>query len=490
MPLLFAFSVPVGGAVVTDVRGLVGILQRADWTRLSLSAQASDGSQVLVAPGMCYRYEDAEYLTGCDGGRPWEMDEDEDDQSQSVHWVSGPQAPLARLLCPAWLLDSSRLEVRGSSRACGRDALDVVMTRRPSLRTGPISADDLAERVEVLVDAESGVLLRVATLDEDGQSEVLELVRADFTPVIDASLFQPPPGSRVAEGFGDAFSGPLRPAWQAARTIGGLAAGALGAWIRYSPPRRAATADSGGIDSAAEIPRDEPAPDGGQDQAPVSDEVLDLLHAGGPTELRATLHDWLDIGVITASVPGEARRVGLGGLGLLMDAVSEKSRAAHMVSEIRFAGPGMYQIDRQYQVRRLPRTLACDGQRHWQVYADKITREPAKPPPGDIGNLADPSWLLRWTLSGGALVAVGGRSAYQIRARRRTGDAGSAPALFPAAAAVIDLELGIILRLTFYIGDKPVQRYELRDVTTSVGDFRPRTPDGLPVVEQSRRFHP
>jgi hypothetical protein len=476
------------GAVVTDVRGLIGLLQRADWTRLSLSAELSDGSKVLVAPGMRYRYESAEYQTGCDGGRPWEIDEEEDDRSGSVHWVSGPQAPLARLLCPAWLLDSSQLEVRGSTQVCGREALDVVMTRRPTLRTAPVSAEAMAEVVEVVVDAESGILLRIPEWDEEDRPGVLEIVRADFSPVIDASRFQPPPGSRIAEGFGDAFSGPLRPAWLAATTLGGLAAGALGAWIRYSPSRRTAASDSGGIDYAAEIPRDEPAPDRAHDGAPVSDDILCLLHAGGPTELQATLHEWVDIGAAAASVPGSARRAGLGGLGLLMDAVSEKGRAGHMVSELRFAGPGIYQVDRRYQSRRRAKTIACDGQRRWQVYADKITTEPARRPPGDIGNLADPSWLLQCTLSGGAEVALDSRSAYQINAVRRTtgGDAGSM--LFPAAVAVIDAELGLMLRLTFYIGDMPVRRYELRDVTTSVGDFRPGMPEGLPVVEQARPY--
>lgn len=474
---------------MTDVPGLIGLLQRADWTRLTLSAELNDGSKVLVAPGMRYRYESAEYLTGCDGGRPWEIDEDEEDQRQSVHWVSGPRAPLARLLCPAWLLDGSRLEIRGSTRICGREALDVVMTRRPTLRTAPVPADEAAEVVEVLVDAESGILLRIPELDEDEGPDVREFVRADFAPVIDASRFQPPPHARIAEGFGSAFSGPLRPARLAATTVGGLAAGALGAWIRYSPSRHTATSDSDGIDyGEKKIPRDEPPPDRTQSGPPVSDELLRLLHADGPPKLQATMHHWVDIGGAAASVPASARRAGLGGLGLLMDAVSAKTRTAHMISEIRFARPAVYQVDRRYQQRRSPTTIACDGQRYWQVYADKITTGPAQEPPADIGDLADPSWLLQSALSGGSTVTLAGRSAYQISAARRKGAPVPGPMLFPAAVAVVDTELGIILRLTSYIGDNPVQRYELRDVTTSVGDFRPRIPDGLPVVEQSGRF--
>jgi hypothetical protein len=208
-----------------------------------------------------------------------------------------------------------------------------------------------------------------------------------------------------------------------------------------------------------------------------------------PQPESATMHQWLDMGAVAASAPDSARRAGLGGLGLLIDAMSEKTPTVHMVSEVRFAGPGVYQVGHRYRQRRRPTTMACDGQRRWEVYADKITTRPAQPPPADIGDLADPSWLLQWTLTGGDVVRLGGRSAYQISAVRRKGDSVAGPMLFPAAVAVVDAELGIILRLTSYIGDNPVQRYELRDVTTSVGDFRPEIPDGLPVVEQSRPFH-
>jgi hypothetical protein len=40
---------------MTDEAGLIGLLYRADWTRLSLSAQLNDGSTVVIAPGERYR---------------------------------------------------------------------------------------------------------------------------------------------------------------------------------------------------------------------------------------------------------------------------------------------------------------------------------------------------------------------------------------------------------------------------------------------------
>src|SRR5258707_14984038 len=96
---------------------LVGLLHRADWTRLSMSAQVSDGSTVLIAPGRRYRYQAGEYVTGCDGDRPWELsDEDADVVDGSVHWISGPDPPHRVLLCPACLLERSRLGEPGPVR--------------------------------------------------------------------------------------------------------------------------------------------------------------------------------------------------------------------------------------------------------------------------------------------------------------------------------------------------------------------------------------
>jgi hypothetical protein len=474
---------------LSDERGLVGLLHRADWRRLSMSAEVSDGSAVLIAPGKRYRHQSAEYVTGCDGGRPWELSLDGDDPDGSVHWISGPEPPLPRMLCPAWLLEDSELQVQGRVRACGRDALDVVMTRRAGQRGGPVAADDTSARRRVLVDAELGILLRIA--EPGREPEVTELLSADFDPVTDPRLFAPPAGSRIAEGLGESLGGALGPAWWAAKTAAGLAAGALGAWIRYSPSRRAQPAAADGIDLVAAMPGDEPPPDLSPDHVPggppVGDDLLSLLHAGGPDQFAATLHQWFGLGGLASSVPAAARRAGFGGLGLLMDAISETPATAHLISRVRVAGQGRYQVDHAYQPRGGPVTIACDGLQRWQVYPDKIIIGPARPLPHDIRQLADPSWLLRCWLSGGTMVPAGSRGTYRLNAGRRQGD-DSLALMFPAAVAVVDADMGLVLRMTSYIGANPVQHHEFRDVTTDVGDFRVKIPGDLPTVEESRPF--
>jgi hypothetical protein len=470
---------------MTDEAEVIRLLHRADWTRLSLSAQVNDGSTVVVAPGQRYRFETAGYITGCDGARPWRVsDEDDDDDADEVHWFSGPEPPLRDLLCPAWLLAGSRLEVGGRTRACGRDALEVAVTARSTLYERRMSR--LPEGlVEAVVDAELGILLRVVRPGREPQTT--ELVAADFDRDIDPDQFAPPPGSLRAEGFFEALGwrGGGLP-WRAAKTAGGLAAGGLGAWIRHGPKPADQTAPDDSLDIFPAIPAKDPAPVVSSDGLPigarVDDDLLNLLHAGGLTAFTATMHEWTDIGALASQTPASARRAGLGGLGYFMDAVSESAGAARQICTLRIAGPRLYQIDRSHQPRRGPVTIACDGEHLRKVYADKITIGPAEPLPSDVGQLADPSWLLQCWLAGGESVTADGRPAFRMTVARRR-EYPYLDMLFPVAVAVVDAELGFIVRLTSYLGAKPVCRYELEGLTPVTGDFQVDLPTGLPVTE-------
>jgi hypothetical protein len=334
--------------------------------------------------------------------------DDEDDVGGRVHWVSGPEPPLPELLCPAWLLVGSRLQVRGRVRACGRDAWDVLVTQRPGARgavTGVLSG-----RVEAVVDAELGIVLRLVRDAEAPEPEVAELVRLDVDVVIDPARFVPPPGSRLGESLGEALGGGGL-TWRAARVVAGVAAGGLGAWIRYSQSARRRPAAGSGGDGEAQMPRSDPAPeitaDGVPGGPPVSDELLSTLQGGGGGHFTAAVHQWIDVAALASQVPEGARRAGFGGLGLLADAVSEQPAATHLVSAVRFGGPGQYRVDHRYSPHRGPKRIVCDGQRRWQVRDGTATVGPAEPPPGDVADLADPSWLLQCRLSGGEPVTVG-----------------------------------------------------------------------------------
>jgi hypothetical protein len=407
-----------------------------------------------------------------------------------VHWIGSPEPPAPKLLCPAWLLVGSRLEVRGRGQVAGRDAWEVTVTKRPGTAVAVTGA--LAGRTAAAVDAELGIVLRLAEDADGSEPAVTEVVSLELGPVTGPQDFAPPPGSRISETLGE-MQGGAGLAWRAVKTAGGLAAGGLGAWIRHSAARAAPSQAAGEM---GEMPPCDPAPDLSAGRVPagpqVSDEVLSKLHQGGAGHFEATMHQWMDVAAAASRVPAGARSAGLGGIGRLADAVSELPATAHLVSAVRVGGPGQYQVDSSRWQRTGPGIIACDGQRCWQVREGTATVGPAESMPGDIGSLADPSWLLECRLSGGEPVTVGGRPACRLSvARRGPGWASPPPQLlFPAAVAVVDAELGIVLSLTSYIGSTPVQRYELRDITTAAGDFQVDIPPDLPVTEASDRREP
>lgn len=262
------------------------------------------------------------------------------------------------------------------------------------------------------------------------------------------------------------------------------------------------------------MPADEPAPDGPGDapapaaaNAALPDEVLHLVYRSGLAAPRfsATLHEWFDLGAVLAAVPRTARGTGFDGVGFLVDALRDAAQGAvagagHATSKVRMGGWKEYRIDVErsaadtvapgFGSRKNDRalTIASDGTRQWQVYADRVITGPAASPPSDLADLVDASWLLGadLDLSGGTEVLLGSRRGYRITARYRDGvrpAVGWWERLFFPAVAVVDAETGLLLRLTRFKGGRPVMRQELRDVTAldAGADFGFTPPAGRPV---------
>jgi hypothetical protein len=535
-------------------RELVALLHRADWTRLCLSGEVSGIDEpvvtmitdagaghheaagpfppfsfestgprphltrLLVAPGKRYRKDslDGQFARGCDGEHIWEWWRHP--PPGDVHLGGAPESPFPALLCPSWLLAGYDLEVGGRVSACGRDGIRVGATPRRDTspaRTPPLPPFSrwprvLFDHVDAIVDAGLGILLRCERRKADRGAEVIEFRSLAVDQVPDPAQFTAPAGSITGDGherlFGRSFSGM---GWEIAKTTAGLAAGGLGAAIRYSPfgpfgPLRASRPPPGDGDAEAAMPHDDPSPGDAADGPVVSDEVLHLLYRGGTgvPEFTATLHQWFDPGALLAAVPPSARNAGFGGVGFFVDTLGAAARegggqqaADHVVSSVRIEGWERYRIDRTY---RTPRqrdrhddrdaewvTVACDGRQRYRVYADRVSTGPSAPPPAELTDLADGSWLLRCQLSAGSEIMAGGRRAYRICV---AGSWSASPLMmfsFPAIA-MLDAESGRLLRLTCYSAGKPVARYELRDVTAG-GDARFEVPAGLPIVDESSR---
>ena len=219
---------------------VIGLLYRADWTRLSLSAelrsetgreplprlsrerwyrawpgQRQDNGRyvgrgaLLIGPGGRWRLEcpvpgrgaEGQAAEGNDGERGWSW------RPAAVGGppplpveVDGAYPPPPELFCPSCLLGGYTLEELGPVTVAGRDAIAVAATpRRDVLGSDP--GDRSHDRVEVAVDAELGILLRRI---ETSGGEVLtrtELTDVTMNPLeaADPARFAPPLGSHRGE---------------------------------------------------------------------------------------------------------------------------------------------------------------------------------------------------------------------------------------------------------------------------------------------------
>ena len=192
-----------------DERELVGLLYRADWTRLSLTGLVRgaagsalsvfglneswdvsrtgigprpplltpdmfDGASALdLAAGLRFRLTSADgrWTGGCDGSRVWQL-LPELPRGLTVAFTARPQPPAEVLLTPSWLLTGHTLTVRGPVTVCGRAGVQFSAVRADGERRGGlVGPGELSptvrwlgagnyERVVAVVDATLGFLLR------------------------------------------------------------------------------------------------------------------------------------------------------------------------------------------------------------------------------------------------------------------------------------------------------------------------------------------
>jgi hypothetical protein len=248
------------------------------------------------------------------------------------------------------------------------------------------------------------------------------------------------------------------------------------------------------------MPSPDPPPLGPADGSPPPDEVLDLLYRSGePRDFGVAVRQWHDLAVVAAWVPERARAAGRGGFASLLDAMTSDENVLRMDTRLRVSGPDRYRLDFSSRRRRIDSTtIACDGERRWRVFQDRILVGPAAPLRDNMAFLADSCWLLRRRLSGGAELTYRGRPARQLRVTPVPGDAEVAPGplmtfttdeiVDAPTDAIVDAETGCLLRLISYSGDTLVIWSELDDISTEPADpdeFRVHVPPGTRIVEET-----
>jgi hypothetical protein len=303
----------------------------------------------------------------------------------------------------------------------------------------------------------------------------------------DPARFAAPPDSNRSESPGENPGATLSgPAWAA-----DLAAGGLGALIRHVPHLLGHGAPG---EQPEAMPSPDPAPLEPADDSPPTDDVLDLLYRSGePRDLSATARHWLDLVAMASAVsaPDVLRAAGRGGLSDLLDAITPEMNVALTEARLRVSGPDRYRLDFSRRPRRIDSTtIACDGERRWRVFQDRILVGPAASLRGDIAFLADACWLLRGRLSGGAELTYRSRPARQLRVTSTPGgeEVVLGPLMTYPADAIVDAETGCLLRLISYTGDTVVTWSELDDISTEPADpdeFRVHVPPGTRTVEET-----
>ncbi len=502
----------------TDKSELVALVYRADWKQLSLSATVSSTldpavqkrllerkaaqvsralgplqrawrvpetdfdrygpvhsvSSLLIAPGGRYRVEDSHgSLDICDGEQSWHVG-----RGVAKRGRGGRPGRHSRgLLTPQWLIACYELEVTGTAVVAGRAVIAV--TGRPrAASTRRRGLLHFLDSVEVLVDAELGILLRSRQVLEGGTPESAELLDVTINPpeAAEPGMFAPPPGVRV-EDAPDPFAGfkpPSSVGWQVAGAAAGAAATALGFAVRHAPrPKVGWPTD----DEEPEMPADAVlASEDWEPGQPPDDRTVNLLHGTGlsPRALTAVVHEWNEVlpriqnfKELQDKMPPPME--GIFGPDSVWDALLERAAedgGGHRVARIAVQFPSRYRIDYLSGDWNKPyKAIACDGEYTTKLFGDRVATGPVKPLEAGLAAMFDAAWLLNgWRLAVIGAASVAGRDGTQIRAvTARTADNG-ADNLFTRAEVVVDVELGILLRSTTYVNDQPATRTELRDL--------------------------
>ena len=558
-----------------DERELVGLLYRADWSRLTLTGSLRGASGSLlsmfggskrqplfgrqpppeahppfltpdlvdgeiglrVAPGLRFRVDaaDGRWAGGCDGSRVWQWRAAVPADARA-RFNDRPRPPAESLLAPSWLLSGHTLVIEGTATVGGREGVLVSAVPAGSHGLNRHAArrwrrEGRYERASVVVDAALGILLRCAVFSVAEEAKVTEFTALTAGAQADPALLAPPLGSVFGGGpvpddgseIDDLLARVLGEAGlAAAKTAGGVAAGGLGALIRYAPARRDPLAHIRAVDPDAAMPAEELpgwARSGISASAgavppdlagpPVDDALLHLLYRSQvePVPFTAAVHQWHDLALLLAAAPARARRDGFDGVGFLINAARERTNAladpvAHKAWALRFGRWDKYRIDvltplpgaranGAVHARLTPVTIACDGSRLRQVYANRVEVFDVRELDESFGDLVDGSWLLDCRLSGGEEAIADGRRGYLVIATARPGAAPlelsdwAAGSWLPAAA-VVDAATGRLLRLTGYVDGRPARRVEFRSLSDGGSDDFGFTPAaGLRIEDHS-----
>jgi hypothetical protein len=377
----------------------------------------------------------------------------------------------------AWFTLSGEVRTRGSDSGSG------TWQERGSLEVAP------------------GGRYRAEVTDQDGDRELLSCDDAGgpvpFPDLMLPSLLLPDFDLRVtgrAEFLGrDAIAiagSPRLAGLRRHERVTGLVDAELGILLRCLRDSRGRT-DSAEF-TALTVGPPEPLP---REAPALSDAEVNLLYRSGlaPQRFAAELSEQADTATMMrlARESLAATKLGRRARWLWRPSDDHLLDTGGRVARLAVAMPGCYLIEAVTDPGHMPGRIACDGQRLWRAYPDRVALRAAEPPRRGIATIIDPAWLLRESFQVSVLgdAVVDGRPALHVAA---AGDAlpaspgllSGSPVLADQVEAFIDRALGICLRRDFSYQGRPILRAELSGLTTEVDQalFSFEPPPGMTVI--------
>jgi outer membrane lipoprotein-sorting protein len=410
----------------------------------------------------------------------------------SRDWTKSWQSAYPELLCPSQLLNGLSLEVAGRVTVAGRPALRVVGSPRPGAWLN--TEANRLERIEVIADAATGILLRREEFYAGRTVSMVELTDVTFGAVTDDLEIPPPPGP----GPDGTLPWP-RSRWLAAEGASRVHATVSVTAGRYAAYRRArdTTAADLGLAAADDDPEAAMPPAeywqavGTAEPAgiPMGDQLVHILYGSGTAAFTATVHKWLDFTAIV-----EFARSGASEPNAVIQRLARTAAGlegtAHLVTRVGIGRAGRYRADFLRAAYRGAKPVACDGSWYWHETPTLVMVRPAVPlaressAGREIIELIDTTALLQRDFHVVTETEVNGRRAVVLRPRDRIDEG--------YEGVIIDAELGIMLRRVWYLGGRQVMRVDLRDVTPLAPADEDRlfaftVPEGAKVVHVAPR---
>lgn len=220
--------------------------------------------------------------------------------------------------------------------------------------------------------------------------------------------------------------------------------------------------------------------------------VNQLYNSGLRQRFSAQLHERVDGRAIERVHRAVASSASSIAVRRLAQFAADRVEGADLDASLQVSMPGRYRIEKAAGSGGAAEQVICDGEFLWRIIGDRYHRTSAAPPAAGIAQIIDPAWMLdQHGLEVAEVVTFDGRpglrlSAEPLDAVVQQGRGPLSRITVPADRidAVIDIQLGMALRLEWFYDGESLLVAELSGVTDQVDHamLRVEPPPGAQVI--------